>query len=302
MSRSVLIIGTNSQKYLDFALNCAESIRFHNPKLKIYVGTNIKSKRIVPGVHFIEIEDRIAKLYIETKLYLDTFLQTEETLYIDSDMICYGSLDPIFDACSKMDVTVLGKTVPLDEYWGIEGAKFARETFHIDQSILFNGGLYFLRKSMLTTKIYNTAREVSERYDEYGFRRIQYDWKNEEEMVSIGMIANKQLPLNDGELFVAGFVISRMPKIVNVLKGQIYYEDFGAGVPDDVDVKVEKPLLFHFGGEHMNTFLYKSQVALLRLHKAGFPTSMATLIVNVFINFPYQTYKAAKKAVNIFRK
>ncbi|ARS38471.1 hypothetical protein CA265_01740 [Sphingobacteriaceae bacterium GW460-11-11-14-LB5] len=144
--RSVLILGTNSKKYLNFAINCARSIRLYNPDLKIFVGTNIIPEKNTDAIDFIKIENDIAKLFIETKLYLDVFLKTEETLYIDSDMLCFGDLSPVFDLCSSMDVTVLGTPVKLEDYWGEEGAVFARKQFNIDQSILFNGGLYYLKK------------------------------------------------------------------------------------------------------------------------------------------------------------
>lgn len=61
-------------------------------------------------------------------------------------MLCFGDLSPVFDLCSSMDVTVLGTPVKLEDYWGEEGAVFARKQFNIDQSILFNGGLYYLKK------------------------------------------------------------------------------------------------------------------------------------------------------------
>lgn len=75
--RSVLILGTNSKKYLNFAINCARSIRLYNPDLKIFVGTNIIPEKNTDAIDFIKIENDIAKLFIETKLYLDVFLKTE---------------------------------------------------------------------------------------------------------------------------------------------------------------------------------------------------------------------------------
>jgi len=117
-NRSVLLLATNKKEYFKFALNCAESIKLHNPGLQIFIATNIKTDKDFSDIKLLTISEEIAKLCIETKLYLDNFLQTEETLFIDSDCLCFGNLDPIFKACQGMDVTVIGRTTPLEKYWG----------------------------------------------------------------------------------------------------------------------------------------------------------------------------------------
>lgn len=298
--RSVLIVGTNTKKYLDFALNCAESVRLHNPNLKIFIATNIIPKEPIQGIEFIEIEEKIAKLFIEVKLYIDTFLQTEETLYIDSDMLCFGNLNPVFDLCNAMDVTVLGKPVKLEDYWGEEGAIFARENFNIDQSILFNGGLYYLKKTPLTTKIYNEARKLSEKYDEYGFIRIQNNWKNEEELVSVAMTASHQRPIDDGGIVVAGFSKANEFNDLNVLTGKIKKPK--AVRPNTSRYAIKKSLLFHFGGNNMSSKLYRSQIKLLKLHKAGISIPIASIMISLTMKKPYQFYLFVKNFRNKWLK
>jgi len=211
--RSVLLLATNKTEYLEFALNCAASVQLHNPGLQIFIATNIKIYKKISGISFLSVSDELAKLYIEAKIYLDSFLQTEETLFIDSDCLCYGNLEPIFDACQGMDVTVIGRPVPLESYWGASHSQFAQEEFGIDKSILFNGGFYYFKKSELTKRIFNKAREISLKYDEYGFHRIKNKWKNEEDLLSIGMVANKQLPIADDGRFMTDLYTDHHPDI-----------------------------------------------------------------------------------------
>ncbi|WP_146202924.1 hypothetical protein [Pedobacter paludis] len=188
-----------------------------------------------------------------------------------------------------MDVTVIGKTVPLADYWGEENVKFAKGEFKIDKSIMFNGGLYYLKRSVLTSDIYTTARKISKKYDEYGFHRIHGDWKNEEDLVSIGMISHGQLPIDDNGLFVTGISAFRKPKKLNVIKGLIFFE------PKNNPHEHNSQLLIHFGGNNLNSFPYISQRILLQLNQLGFPTFLATLIVNLCINVPFHF-------LNYFRK
>ncbi|AMR31824.1 hypothetical protein A0256_10525 [Mucilaginibacter sp. PAMC 26640] len=293
--RSVLLLATNKQDYLQFALNCAQSIQLHNPGLPVYIATNIAPAATYPSVQFIPVPAEIAKLFIETKLYLDTFLQTEETLFIDSDCLVYADLSPLFDECKNSDVTVIGRAIPVEDYWS-PNPEFARKEFSIDQSIIFNGGFYFIKKTDLTKRIFARAREISERYDEYGFHRIKNKWKNEENLLGIAMNANKQLPIKDDGTFMADFTTDRRPRTLNVLTGARVIRNPGAGnVSRSWYPATYSPVIIHFGGSNLKTYPYLSQSMLLKLARTGVPVTVAGVIVSLFIHFPYKTYHRIKR-------
>jgi len=296
--RSVLLLATNKREYLQFALNCAASIKLHNPGLQIFIATNIEVKEAISGVTFLSVSNELAKLYIEAKIYLDDFLQTEETLFIDSDCLCYGSLDPIFEACRGMDVTVIGRPVPLESYWGTGHSEFARKEFGIDKSILFNGGFYYFKKSELTKRIFDKAREISLKYDEYGFHRIKNKWKNEEDLLSIGMVANKQSPIADDGRFMTDLYTDHRPAILNVLKGERRLRNpaYPVREPRGWYPATYSPVILHFGGSNLNSYPYVSQHWLLKLHKAGFSKAIASALVFIFIDVPFRSYYWIKRA------
>jgi len=297
-TRSVLLLATNKPQYLKFALNCAESILLHNPGLPVYIATNIIPGKEFAGITFLQVSEDIAGLFIEAKLYLDTFLQTEETLFIDSDCICYGNLTPLFNACSGMDVTVIGRPVPLEDYWRHE-AGFAREEFSIDKSIIFTGAFYYIKKSALTHRIFERARQISTRYDEYGLARIQNKWKNEEELLSIAMVANKQHPIADDATLMTDFSTDRRPQLLNVLTGECVLRNptQPANQHRSWYPEIYSPIVLHFGGSNINTYPYISQSVLIRLHKMGLPVVLSSAIVAVFIHFPFKTYHWLRRLV-----
>ena len=296
-SRSVLLLATNKQDYLQFALNCAQSILLHNPGLPIFIATNIAPAKTYPGLQFLKVSEEIAKLFIEAKLYLDTFLQTEETLFIDSDCLCYADLTPLYDACKGLDVTVIGREIPVEEYWN-PNPEFAKREFSIDKSILFTGAFYFIKKTELTERIFNKAREISARYDEYGFHRIKNKWKNEENLLGIAMNANKQQPIKDDGTYIADFSTDRRPRVLNVLTGERMLRNPG---PDNEYrgwyPKSYSPTLLHFGGSNLKTYPYASQSMLLKLTKLGLPVSIATRIVAAIFHLPYKTYHWLRKVI-----
>ncbi len=302
--RSVLLLATNKKEYLQFALNCAQSIKLHNPDLQIFIATNIAVKKTISGITFLSVSEDLAKLYIEAKIYLDSFLQTQETLFIDSDCLCYGNLEPLFKACRGMDVTVVGRPVPLESYWGTEHSEFARKEFGIDKSIVFNGGFYYFKKSALTKSIFDKAREISSRYDEYGFHRIKNKWKNEEELLSIGMVVNKQTPIADNGTYMTDLYTNHRPATLNVLTGarELRNPAYPVVEPRSWYPAAYSPILLHFGGSSLKSYPYVSQSALLRLHNLGLPVPLASALVYVFIDTPFKTYYWFKKIAGAKRQ
>jgi hypothetical protein len=291
--RSVILLATNKPEYLKFAINCAESIKIHNPGLPIFIATNIKPDKDIAGVKFLSVSDELAKLYIEAKLYLDSFLQTEETLFIDSDCLCYDNLNPIFEACQGMDVAVIGRLIPLENYWGTgaKGAEYARKEFSIDMSIHFNGGFYYIKKTELTKRIFDKARKISVKYDEYGFHRIKNKWKNEEELLSIGMTSNHQHPVSDDGKFMSDLTTDLRPRVLNVLKGKRVLRNGSRNWYPSV----YSPVIVHFGGSNIKSYPYISQSLLLKLFLSGLPVSVSSFIVFITIHIPYKTYHWVKK-------
>jgi hypothetical protein len=301
-TRSVLLLATNKSEYLEFAKNCAASITLHNPGLPVFIITNIKVEEKLTNVKFIPISEEIANLAIEGKLYINDYIQTEESLFIDSDCLCFGNLNPIFNACKDIDVTVVGRTISLENYWG-RGAAFAAKEFNIDRSILFNGGLYFIRDTALMRQIFNKARSIAEKYDEYGFTRIQNKWKNEEDLLSIGMISNKQLPIADDGRFYTDLFTDRRPKVLNVLTGQrVLRNPAHKGVEQKREYYPDtySPLIIHFGGNSIKSYPYLSQSSLLKLKKNGVPVYLASLLVYLFIDTPYKAYHFSIRTLRKF--
>jgi len=290
--RSVLLLATNKREYLDFAVNCARSIGLHNPGLKVFIATNIAAAAPHPGIEFLLVNDEIARLNIEAKLYLDHFLQTEETLFIDSDSICYGDLTPIFEACKGASVTVVGRSIALEDFWGSEGAVFARKEFGIDRSILFNGGLYYIKNNDITNRIFERARAISEKYDEYGFHRIKNKWKNEEDLMSIGMVANNQHPIADDGRFMTDLYTDGRPGSLNVLTGKRLLRNPGnppverrAWYPSSFS-----PILIHFGGNSIRSYPYISQRLLLKFHQKSGSAALSSILIYLLIDIPYKSY------------
>lgn len=299
--RSVILLATNKEEYLNFALNCAESVRLHNPDLPIFIVTNLKTDRIIADMKFITISDELAKLNIGAKVYLDHFIQTEETLFIDSDCLCYDNLNPVFEACNGHNFTTIGRLISWEDEWGSESAESARNLFGVDKYILGNGGFYYIKKAVITTQIFDHARELLNKYDEYGFGRIKNGWVNEEGPFAIAMVKYNEVPITDDARLMTDFCTDRRPKILNILTGKRLLRNpaYPLTAQRSWYPASFSPVILHFGGNNIKHYPYISQSSLLKLYKAGFPVAIANFIVSIFIHLPFKSYHQLRRLIGL---
>jgi hypothetical protein len=280
--------------YVKFAMNCAQSILLHND-MPVYIVTDLDypiPEKYKDKVFIIPAKPEHLPLGIAIKLHTDEYLQTEHTLFIDSDCICYGDLTPIFEAAKGSDISVAGNIVPTANWCGPTQAKTIKQEFDIDQIIRFNGGLYYFRKSALTKKIFDQARKIAEKYDDYGFDRIKNKWINEEGPLSIAMMMNGQKPFADDGRFITDLYTDHRPSKINVLSGKRLLKN----KPEQHNKhrswypREYSPLLLHFGGNNINSYPYNSQARLLKWNRMGFSAFLSSSLVSIFTHFPYRSF------------
>ncbi|MES2428719.1 MAG: hypothetical protein V4560_17180 [Bacteroidota bacterium] len=298
--RSVILLATNQKKYLDFALNCAESIKLHNPGLPIFIATNIITDKEYRGVKFVPVSDEVAKLTIAAKIYLDQLIQTEETLFIDSDCLCYGNLDLIFNTCAGHNVTTVGRLISRGEEWGPKSAEHGMKNFGTDKFIIYNGGLYYIRKSDITNRIFEKARELYRKYDYYEFGRIKNGWVNEEQVFAIAMVLNNETPVADNGLLITDLYTDKRPRKLNVLTGNRLLRNFTYPLtePRSWYPAVFSPVVLHFGGDAIRSYPYISQVLLLKLNKIGYPVVLSSVIKYLLMDISFKTYHFIRRYAN----
>lgn len=292
---SVITFATNKMAYSKFALNCARSVLLHN-KISVYIVTNLNFE--IPDdlqnkVFIVPVEPEHALMGVGVKLYLDRYLQTKETLFIDSDCLCYGNLNRIFDAASSQSVSVVGTVVDAAEFCGPLQAKAIDSTFNLSKLIRFNGGLYYLKKDETCFNIFNFARNIIPDYDKLGFQRITKTNLNEEGLLSIAMMQYAQKPLIDDGNFMTDLFTDHHPFGLNVLKGNSKLKNPGKNSQKHsplYPVGNYEPIVLHFGGKSLRKHPYLGQNLLLKLHKIRVPRFLAKILSTLVVEVPYYTY------------
>lgn len=292
--KSVITFATNRRNYLKLALNCARSVIMHND-VPFYIISNLDfpiPKDLKEKVFIISPKQEHLKLGIGMKLYIDQYLQTKHSLFIDSDCLCFDSLDRVFNAARGMSLSVAGNIVPAEDWCTKEQANIIKEQFGISDLIRFNGGLYYIDNCQTTQSIFEKARIISEKYDEYGFFRIKDKWMNEEVPLSIAMTLFKQLPIPDDGTYMTDMYTDHRPQIMNVLSGQRLLKN-----PSPLNRKHRpwypqsySPVILHFGGSSLNSYPYLSQTTLLRLNSWGCPVWLSSILVDLMVHPVFRFY------------
>lgn len=294
-NRSIITFATNKRAYFKFAINCARSVLLHN-KISIYIVTNLDVNipyDLKDNVFIIPVEPEHAKLGIGIKLYLDRYLQTEKTLFIDSDCLCFGSLNPIFEAVGSQSVSVVGTVVDAADFCGALQAKVIYDTFNLSELIRFNGGLYHLQKNETCFSIFNYARNIIPNYDKLGFQRINKATLNEEGLLSIAMMHYEQKPLIDDGNFMTDLFTDHHPFRLNILNGNSKLNNPNKNSKKHrpwYPIGNYAPIILHFGGRALKKHPYVGQILLLKLHYIKVPNLLAKVISTIIIEAPYYTY------------
>ncbi|MFN5966424.1 MAG: hypothetical protein ACK46E_15105, partial [Pseudanabaena sp.] len=78
------------------------------------------------------------------KLHLDKISPADNTLFVDADCLCVGSLESVFDRCKGHTVSVIGKTILEGDFFG--DVQSIRKRFSLNYLPYFVGGLYYFEK------------------------------------------------------------------------------------------------------------------------------------------------------------
>ena len=249
LNKSVLTIATGKPIYIQMAINLARSFKLwhQDSNIKFTIATD-QADLIPPDLLDIQIIELQPNQYgqgFSPKLHLDTISTSENTLFIDADCLCVGSLESVFERFKGHSVSVTGKTISSGDFFG--DVKSICERFAINYLPYFVGGLYYFEKSDLCTKIFDTARKLESQYDEIGLVRLR-GRPNEEPLMAISMAIHGQTPiLEDGSIkaepmfYPSGMtvdVIRGKATLYNSLQSSSYCSTWG--------VTKAQPLIIHF--------------------------------------------------------
>ncbi len=301
--KSVLTLAVGKQLYIDMAVALARSFHIWNKDsgIEFYIATDNKkliAVDVLKWVKVIELQPGELGEGFSPKLHLDKIAPTHQTLFIDSDCLIVKPLISIFDKMEGKSVSVVGNFISDGEWFG--DVKSVCQKVCVDKISKFNGGLYYLEKSEITTKVYDKARELEPKYDEIGLVRLR-NKPNDELLMALAMAYYDQVPIPEDGKILGELVNFQSGIQINVLKGTCTLKNNPKhpNYQPSWPLQVGNPIVVHFLGDHTNKFPYLREKRILQeLFENKKSASVSKVIAFFSVTLPFTSVGVLK---NTFR-
>ncbi len=290
-SRAVLTIATGKWVYLDMAIALARSFLWwhRDSNIEFCIATDIVGPlpADMARVKVLRFQPGELGHGFSMKLKLDQLAPAEQTLFVDADCLCMGPLESVFDRFAGHAVSVVGSAIGQGEWFG-DVARTCRQ-FGVPAIPKFNGGVYYLERGELSSRVYERARRLEDDYDAIGLVRLRGS-PNEELLMAISMAVEGCSGIEDdgsihGELFASPVLLG-----VDVLRGHARLRNPPAsdkahrpGYP----VRDISPVIVHFLGDFTRKWRYRGEEKVLRLVSLrAIPAGLARTWINLSFRYP----------------
>lgn len=284
--QSIFTIAAGKPIYWQMAINLARSFLYWNweSHVRFRIVTDL-DEDLPLDLGKIEVQRvPLGSLGVgfSSKLQLDKLVFTQQTLFIDADCLCFGSLGPIFTSFAGRPVAVVGGAISEGEWFGDVAGVLGK--FGLKQMPKFNGGIYYLEKGAVATSVYARARELEKEYDALGLGRLR-GRPNDELLMALSMGLHGLSALSDngavmGDLFSCPDMIE-----LDVLRGAARVSNPPAPNANHQSwfpVGEKEPIVVHFLGDYTRRWQYLAEVRKLELvMNRGWSESAASCFVTL---------------------
>lgn len=291
MKRNVLTIAVGKRVYVEMAVALARSFFRWNgdTDISFYLVTDLPD--LVPG----DVKAKSTTISVKTgeigagfssKLHLDQLAPQGKTIFIDSDCLIFENIDYLFDKFEGNDVSVVGGYISTGEWFGDIGVICKK--FALDKIPKFNGGLYYIKKGIEATKVYDTARQLEARYDEIGFLRLR-NRPNDEVLMALAMQLNGQKPLDDDGTILSDPQACPGKYYIDVINGKRLLVNPPYPHPQHQDwypFERVSPAIVHFLDFHAQHYPYKREIYRLGKYALGKTNLFTPIWAKLHIEYP----------------
>lgn len=265
--KSVITIATGKPYYINMAVNLARSFLYWHPESEIQFWLVTDQPQLVPKevanvIYIKAIDPDQYGSGFSTKLYLDQFVQTQYTLFIDADCLVYGNLTSVFDQFKGKSVSAIGDNIVEGNFFC--DVKQVIQKLNVPYMPRFVGGVYYLEKGEVCKGVFDKARELLPSYDKLGLIRLRGK-ENEEPLVALGMahLSQETIP-EDGRIKADRMFYSYLT--TNVLSGKAKLwnkEEFPKGAY--FQISKSTPVIVHFNDSYSEEYEYLAETHRLYL-------------------------------------
>ena len=253
MKKGFITIATGKEEYYRLAYNLLRSYRYFCkeplPFAILCDRENEYTKEFDDGLVF---EKGATNSYLD-KLSLAEYLPYGETVFIDADCLAYGDLNQIFTCFEQADdFSCFGRVLPLDDKTGWFEYEYLGELqSQVSYVVGLHGGIYYMRKTEQTKKVFEDARNLVLDYSKFKFKG-KFDTPGDEPLIALSMAINHCHP----ETFRSNMIFCYWEAVdgmdIDITKGLARIRE-----------KNINTILLHWGTRFTRELEYKRQCELL---------------------------------------
>ena len=298
--RAVLTLALGQPVYIQMAANLARSFRYWHRRSDIRFAVATDQPEHLPpdvreGVETVPVDAGQYGTGFSPKLHMDKLAPAEETLFIDADCLVAGSLEPVFERFDGHEVSVIGQMMSSGEWWGDIATR--RRKLDVAEVPVFVGGVYYLRKSTASRRVYETARELEARYEELGMVKLR-GVPNEEPLVSLGMALHGQRPVPDDGSIKADAMCFPSGIEFDVFEGHSVFRNNTDREFSMLSLQEARPVIGHFNDRFAERDPYTHEATRLRKVLAdGWPLTAAGAYAKARHTLPQHTVRTTKEVL-----
>ena len=266
--RAVLTLALGKPLYLDMAFNLARSFFWwhRSGEIQFYLATDSDNPlpRDLPKLRPIRLQPGQYGEGFSPKLFLDAIAPADHTLFVDADCLCVGNLDTVFERFKGRAVGVVGGSISQGDWFG-DVASLCRR-LGVKALPKFNGGIYYVERGDVATRVYTQARALEKEYDALGLLRLR--GRPNDELLMAAAMATHGLDAvpDDGSILADPFACPG-PLSLDVINGGAHLNNPPAPHPLHREwclLNEVSPLIVHFLGDAHKTYTYRREVIRLR--------------------------------------
>ena len=275
--RGVLTLGFGAPRYRRMAVDLARSLRLNSPGTPLAVVTDHPAE-MSRWFDVVVPHDPSHGRGFAQKLALDRYTPFRRTLFVDADCLAVRDVEFMWELFAAVPFGVCGRMAGSGRWFGADIAE-VRAAVGLEGPLpLFNGGLMYWSDAPEAGGVFRTARELVPRYSELGFGRMsgRDSAVTDEPLVSIAMALHGLSVVEDGASTMRTPIGSTGPLRVDVLRRRSGFTKEGVPV---------SPAIVHFCGDYAEGFVYRREVAKLRLPlRSPLARTAASTVVDVVAN------------------
>ncbi len=294
MTKGFITVATGSEKYYKMAVNLLHSYRYCSSSPLPFAIIADEHNQFTKEFDQVCIFDAAKCNYLD-KLEMFEHLPYDINIFIDADCLVYRDINRLFDEFSDADdFSCFGRVLPLDDKTGWFEYDNLRDDIktQIDYVVGLHGGIYYMRKTDLCRKVFDTAKEFSKDYYSYGFKG-NFANPGDEPLIALSMAVNKCKPIKHDSSAIYCYWECENSIKLSMKNNSAYI------IPENAYTDI-----VHWGTRFTSKPVYLKQVSaldLLRENKSGIILTLSDLRYNISIIYA-RILSFVKRAFNKIKR